>query len=139
MNRKDKEMREEARERIIECLKNYYDGYYSDLHHEVFNTDCYIIGTHRAKEVLEEYGVFNAIKKVQTYEKENFGEVYTDLSDPEKLADMLFYIIGEEVFWDIFSESETLKFVYFEGTKADEETNIKILKELEEKAPCGYC
>ena len=94
-------MREEAWERIIECLKDGFEGYYCDLHHEVFNTDYYIIGTYEAKEALIEYDVWDAIEKVQTYEKENFGEIYTDPSDPEKLVNMLFYVIGEEVLWEM--------------------------------------
>lgn len=81
---------------IIEHLEDY-DGYYCDLHNEVFNTDYYIIGTHNAKEALREYDVFNAIELVQEYEKNQFGEIYTDLSDPEKLINMVYYIVGEEV------------------------------------------
>jgi len=130
MNLKEKTMRGEARERIIECLKNNYIGYYCDLHHEVFNTDYYIIGTHEAKEALEEYDVFEAIERVQTYEKENFGEVYTDLSDPEKLINMLFYIIGEEVLWEMLEQLRNIKRKL--DHRADEETNAKILEELEE-------
>lgn len=129
-NRKDKEMREEARERIIETLKDGFDGYYSDLHHEVFNTGYYIIGTHRAKEALEEYGVFNAIEKVQTYEKDTFGELYTDLGDPEKLVNMLFYIIGEEVLYEMMNGSETWEKNW--DNLATDETNAAILKELGE-------
>jgi DNA repair protein RadC len=53
MNPKEKEMRQEAKERIIECLKNGYTGYYCDLHDEVFNTDYYIIGIYEAKKALE--------------------------------------------------------------------------------------
>ena len=83
MNLKEKTMREEARERIIECLKRGFNDYYCDLHNEVFNTDYYITGTYEAKKALEEYGVFEAIEKVQTYEKDIFGEVFTDLSDPK--------------------------------------------------------
>jgi hypothetical protein len=93
MKNKEKEMREQAREAIMEVLKNGYDGYYCDLHNEVFNTGYYIIGTYQAKKALEEFGIFKAIEKVQAYEKDNFGEVYTDLSNPEKLINMLFYII----------------------------------------------
>ena len=130
MNKKDLEMRKEAREAIIEALKNRYTGYYCDLHHEVFNTDYYIIGTYQAKEALEEYGVFDAIEKVQTYEKDNFGEVYTDLSDPEKLINMLYFIIGEEVLWEMLDDSET--FNRYWDYRADEETNTKILEELGE-------
>jgi hypothetical protein len=130
MNLKEKTMREEARERIIEYLKDGYTGYYCDLHNEVFNTDYYIIGTYQAKKALEEYDIFEAIERVQTYEKENFGEVYTDLSDPEKLINMLFYIIGEEVLWEMLEHSETLNENW--DNPADEETNAKILEELEE-------
>ena len=129
MNKKQ-EMREEARAAIIETLENGYNGYYCDLHHEVFNTDYYIIGTYQAKEALEEYGVFDAIEKVQTYEKDNFGEVYTDLSDPEKLINMLYFIIGEEVLWEMLDDSET--FNRYWDYRADEETNTKILEELGE-------
>jgi len=130
MNLKEKTMKEEARERIIECLKDGYTGYYCDLHNEVFNTDYYIIGTYQAEEALKEYGVFEAIEKVQTYEKENFGELYTDLSDPEKVINMLFYIIGEEVLWEMLEHSETLNENW--DNPADEETNAKILEELNE-------
>ena len=129
-NSKEREMREEARAAIIEALKNNYAGYYCDLHHEVFNTDYYIIGTYRAKEALKEYDVFEAIDKVLTYEKDAFGELYTDLSNPEKLINALYYIIGEEVLQEMVDESETLNENW--DNFADEETNAKILEELGE-------
>ena len=130
MNLKEKAMREEAREQIIECLKNGYTGYYNDLHDHVFNTNYYIIGTREAKEALEEYGVWDAIRKVQEYEKDTFGEIYTDLSDPEKLVNMLYYIIGEEVLWELVDSSETWNENW--DNLANEETNTKILEELGE-------
>ena len=129
MNLKEKAMRQDARERIIECLKDGYTGYYCDLHHEVFNTDYYIIGTYEAKEALEEYGVWDAIEKVQTYEKDNFGEIITDLSDPEKLINMLFYIIGEEVLHEMMDGIEAWNNNW--NNQADEETNAEILKAIE--------
>ena len=132
MNVKEEKMREEARERIIECLKNGYSGYYYDLHHEVFNTDYYIIGIREAKEALKEYDVFEAIERVQTYEEDTYGVIYTDLSDPEKLINMLFYIIGEEVLFEMLDESETLNQCWRAGERADEKTNAKILEELGE-------
>ncbi len=125
---KDQEMREEARGAIVEALENGYSGYYCDLHSEVFNTDYYIIGTYRAKEALNEYGVFEAIEKVQTYEKDNFGEVYTDLSDPEKLINMLYYIIGEEVLSEMMDGITAWEDNW--NNLADEETNAEILKAI---------
>ena len=131
MNNKEQKMREEAREAIIEALRNGYSGYYCDLHNEVFNTDYYIIGTYQAKKALEEYDVFDAIEKVQTYEKDNFGEVYTDLSNPEKLVNMLYYIIGEEVLYEIMDGMEAFNENW--NNQADEETNTEILKVIEER------
>ena len=136
VNLKEKAMREEARAAIIEALRNGYTGYYCDLHNEVFNTDYYIVGTREAKETLEEYGIFEAIGKVYTYEKENFGEVFTDLSDPERVVNMLFYIIGEEVLWEMLDNSKTWNKCWNKcwNNQADEETNAKILEELGEWA-----
>ena len=124
MNNKEKEMRKEAREAIIEALRNGYSGYYCDLHNEVFNTDYYIIGTYEAKKALEEYGVFDAIEKVQAYEKDNFGEIYTDLSNPEKLVNMLYYIIGEEVLFEITDDIEAFNDNW--NNQANEKTNAEI-------------
>ena len=129
-NSKEKAMREEAREAIIETLQDGYSGYYCDLHHEVFNTDYYIIGTYQAKEALKEYDVFKALEKVQTYEKNNFGEIYTDMSDPEKLVNMLYYIIGEEVLFEMMDGIEAWEENW--NNQADEETNVAILAELDE-------
>jgi len=130
MNLKDKTMREEARERIIECLKGGFDEYYCDLHHRVFNTDYYIVEVYEAKKALLEYDVWEAIDKVQTYEKDMFGEVFTDLSDPVKVINLLFYIIGEETIWEMLDKSKTWNENW--NNLADEETNAKILKELDE-------
>ena len=87
----------EALEDILDVLESGYDGSMEDLHHEVFNTDYYIIGTYQAKQALTEYGVFEAIDTVQEYEDNAFGERYTDVSDPEQLANMLYYIVGDEI------------------------------------------
>jgi hypothetical protein len=129
MTHNHKEMKEQAIEAIIEALEDGYNGYYCDLHNEVFNTDYYIIGTYEAKEALREYDVFEAIELVQTYEKDNFGEVYTDLSNPEKLINMIYYVIGEEVI------SEMFKIPVFNANcneEADEETNAAIVEKMKE-------
>jgi len=126
---KEEAMRKEAREAIIETLKNGYSGYYADLHNEVFNTDYYIIGRYEAKKALEEYGIWDAIEKVQEYEMDNFGEIYTDLSDPEKLINMLYYIIGEEVLFEMMDGIEVWNDNW--NNQADEKTNAAILAELD--------
>ena len=91
----------EALEDILDVLESDYTVCMDDLHNEVFNTGYYIVGTYQAKQALTEYGVFDAIEKVQNYEESHFDKVITDLSDPEKLANMLYYIIGEEIINDL--------------------------------------
>lgn len=128
-NDKHNEMKQEAIEAIIEALEDGYSGYYCDLHNAVFNTDYYIIGTYRAKEALREYDVFDAIELVQTYEKEQFGEIYTDLSDPEKLINMVYYIVGDEVIGEMY-EIEAFEDNW--NNTADDETNAVIIKAMKE-------
>ena len=130
LNSKEQEMRSQAREEIIEALEDGYSGYYCDLHDEAFNTDYYIIGTYRAEKALEEYGVFEAIRKVQEYERNRFGELYTELSNPEKFVNMLYYIIGEEVLSEMMDNIEAFDKNW--SNMADEETNALILAELRE-------
>tara|TARA_R100000231_G_C5329099_1_gene165788 strand:+ start:2647 stop:3042 length:396 start_codon:yes stop_codon:yes gene_type:complete len=75
------------------------------VHHECFNTDYYIIGTYQAKQWLGD-NAFDAIEIIKSYEQDNFGEVFTDLSDPEKVVNMYTFIVGEEIvhkFFDSFS------------------------------------
>lgn len=129
-NKKHEEMKQEAIEAIIEALEDGYDGYYCDLHNEVFNTDWYVIGNHLARKALEEYGVFDAIGLVQDYEESQFGEIYTDLSDPERLINMVYYIIGDEIIGDMY---EIKKFDDNWNNVADEETNAIIIKAMKEK------
>lgn len=129
-NKKHEEMKQEAIADIIEALENGFDGYYCDLHNEVFNTDYYIIGTYEARKILTEYDVFEAVDLVQTYEKEQFGEIYTDLSNPERLLNMVYYIIGDEVIGEMY---EIEAFENGWNDRADEETNAVIIEAMKEK------
>ena len=74
-----------------------------DLHHDIFNTDYYIIGTYEAKQWLGDQ-VFNIIEIIKEYEEFNFGSVNTDFSDPEKIVNMYVYIVGEEIVQDYRDE-----------------------------------
>lgn len=118
----------DAIESIVEELEYGYSGYYCDLHDRVFNSDYYIIGINEAREVLNEYDVFEAIWEVQDYEDNNFGERYTDCSNPEKLVNMLFYIIGSEVIDKLVIESELFSNNWNE--LATDEINEKLIEIL---------
>ena len=90
---------EEVKEYFEDYLKDnseYIEEIGEDLHHECFNTDYYIIGTYKAEQWLSNQ-VFNVINIIKEYEQFNFGEVYTDLSDPEKVVNMYVYILGEHI------------------------------------------
>ena len=115
MNQLKKDVASYAYERLEEGVGQ--DQYIEDLHNEIFNTDYFIIGTYKAKQWLGDE-TFNAIEKIKDYEESNFGQVSTDISDPEKVANMLAYILGEEVLNDSMFY-QTLTF-YHTGVKLDE-------------------
>ena len=121
------DMKVDAVNAIIDCLECGYDGYYCDLHNEVFNKDYYVTGTAEAKNILGD-DVFDAIGRIYTYEKDNFGEIYTDLSNPIKIVNMLFYIIGTEIMYDNGEFSKILDEHWDEY--ADEEINAELIKAL---------
>ena len=121
------EMKVDAGNAITDCLECGYDGYYCDLFNEVFNTDYYVTGTAEAKDVLGE-DVFDAIGRIYTYERDTLGEVFTDLSDPVKIVNMLYYIIGEETMYDNDEFNKIINEHWNE--RADEETNMELIKVL---------
>ena len=89
--------KEEVRQDILDKLDNgYVDTYGCDLHHELCNTDYFIIGTYKAKQFLGAE-TFDIIEMIKEYEQSHFGEVSTDFSDAEKVANMFAYIVGEEI------------------------------------------
>lgn len=89
-------------------IQEYFDDYINDqdmewikeniedLHHHVFNTDYFIVGTYKATQWLDDQ-VFNVIEFIREYEDFYFGKVTTDFSNPEKVVNMYAYIIGEEI------------------------------------------
>lgn len=85
-----------------------------DIQMNTTSNKLWITGTYKASQALEEFseedqlyastnlnGVFGAIEYVKNYETEQFGLVNTDLSDPEKVANMVAYINIECVLNDI--------------------------------------
>lgn len=74
-----------------------------DLHHEIFNTDYYIVGRYQAKEWLGS-DAFDCIYDIQEYENNHFGKVITDLSEPERVVNMYVYVVGEEILEDVVTE-----------------------------------
>jgi hypothetical protein len=88
-------------------IAKYMDGSvieYDDLFFRAFNDDYFVIGYHKAEQVIKsQFGVFEAIGIVRDYELDNFGAVSTDLSSSEKVCNMLAYIRGEEILQSVFN------------------------------------
>ena len=109
MDYKYAEIEEHFDEWLNETMQ--YHGYewvmdnLDDLHHYAFNQDYYIIGTARAIEWMGSCS-WDIMNFVRSYEVDNFGELQTDLSDPERLVNMYVYIIGEQIVDQYVSEQE---------------------------------
>lgn len=80
----------------LEYLKDNDPHWKEELHHNAFNTDWYIIGTHEAKQWLGDQA-FDVIGIIKDYEELHFGEVTTDLTNAERVVNMYVYIVGEEL------------------------------------------
>ena len=124
-------MIEDAKAAIIEALTDgEYSGYYCDLHNYLFNEDYHYCYTSEAEDDLNAIGVFNAISVIVKYETEEFGVVNTDFTNPCNVANMLYYIVGEEVLYDLFDECELWDEV--RDDEATEETNKALVQWLKE-------
>jgi hypothetical protein len=78
----------------IHDTKSGYDTY--ELFQQLFNEDYFIVGYYAAEHFLIRWGgVFKAIGEVMDNDKEHFGQVTTNLSSAEDVANMLAYIEGE--------------------------------------------
>ena len=88
--------------------KDIIENNLDDLHHEIFNTDYYIIGRYEATKWLGDQ-VFNVINIIKEYENDNFGEVNTDFSEVEKVVNMYVYIIGEEIVSEYLDKQQKRK------------------------------
>jgi len=99
---KMKEVKQYARETIKERLaydKEYLEQDLSEIHHDLFNTDYYLIYYSDCIKWLSN-NVFNVIGQIKEYEESNFGEVTTDLSNSCNVVNMYVYILGEYIIYN---------------------------------------
>ena len=88
----------EIRNYILENIDYWKGSEPEDLHHNLFNTDYYIIGRYKAERWCKN-NTFAIIETIKEYEQDNFGEVTTDLSSSESVVNMYVYIIGEQLLY----------------------------------------
>ena len=105
---------------IKDMIMDYEDVYGCDLAHEMYNNDYYIIGTYKAKQFLKEY--FDDMCECLEQYQEEFGEVYKDITDPEKVASLLTLFVAQ----DVLSESKVLDDKWNEAL---EESDLEQIKE----------
>ena len=96
------ELKQDVRNYIIQQLNDDVglDQNINDLHHYLLNENYFIIGYYKAEQWLKKDSIFNAIEAIKEYEESNFGKVSTDLSSSESVANMLAYILGEEILYN---------------------------------------
>ena len=96
--------KQDVKDYIIQQLNDDVglDQHISDLHHYLLNEDYFIIGYYQAEQWLKKDNgsVFEAIETIREYEQTNFGQVSTDLSSSENVANMLAYILGEQILFN---------------------------------------
>ena len=87
-------IRTELLEHINESQK---DGL--TTHQEIFNEDYYIIGYYQSSQWLKEHGLgeLEAVNICKDFERENFGEVQTDIDNTETLVNHLVFWYGLEL------------------------------------------
>lgn len=87
-------------ETVLLCLERLSDQagvYGGDLHYQLFNSDQEYIFYASAEEDLDEIGLWACIDKVISYHNDNFGEFKPDSTNPCYFANMMVYIIGNEL------------------------------------------
>lgn len=112
--------------------ENYLDNTFNDL----FNSEPWIIGRFEASNALNNFdsyehetsldGVFGAIEFVMNYyEDEGLEPNYSGLADPERLANMVAYIMGENAFNEILDKT---------GLNMDDMASRKNLEKIKKEA-----
>jgi len=123
--------KQDVKDYIIDQLKSDVglDQHISDLHHYLLNEDYFIIGSWRAEEWLKKDSgsIFEAIETIKEYEQSNFGQVSTDLSCSENVANMLAYILGEEI---LFNNDTYNLFTRFSNEYLDENKRDLLISSL---------
>ena len=118
-------LKQDVKNYIIQQLEDNVglDNDINELHHYVINENYFIIGYYKARKWLEKESVFEAIEKVKEWEELNIGEVSTDFSNEEETANMLAYILADE----ILNENDTFQlFSRFNGLFDEDKKNLLI-------------
>ena len=122
-------LKQDVKDYLIQQLQDDVglDNDINDLHHYLINEDYFLIGYYNCRKWLEKESVFEAIEKIKEYEESNFGEVSTDFSDEEKTANMLAYVLADE----ILNENNTYQLFSKMSGNFDEDKRDLLVNSLE--------
>lgn len=109
---------------LVDGITRLDRPYASDLHNELYNETQHYIYSASAKEATAELDVWECIGVVQKYEQDQFGEVYTPLSDACRVVNMVVSIMGYELLDAIYGET-----AYF-GTKWNDQLSDDALADM---------
>jgi len=123
------ELKQDVKNYIIQQLNDDVglDQHICDLHHYLLNEDYFIIGYYKAEQWLKKDSIFNAIEIIKNYENDNFGQVSTDLSSSESVANMLAYILGERI---LYNNDTYQLFTRFHNENFDEDKRDLLVSSL---------
>ena len=123
--------KQDVKDYIIQQLNDDVglDQHISDLHHYLLNEDYFIIGYYQAEQWLKKDNgsVFEAIETIRKYEQTNYGQVSTDLSSSENVANMLAYILGEQI---LFNNDTYNLFTRFHNEYLDKDKRDLLISSL---------
>lgn len=109
---------------LVDSITSLDRPHACDLHHALYNEPQHYIYYADAKEAAAELDVWRCIGVVQKYEEEQFGEIYTPLSDACRVANVVVYIMGYELLQAIYGDTE-----YF-GDKWDKQLSDDDLADM---------
>ena len=120
---------ETVKSALVDGITRLDRPYAFDLHNELYGAQQHYIYYASAKEAAAEIDVWECIGAVQKYEKDQFGEVYTPLSDACHVVNMVVVILGEALLQAIYGETAYFGHKWNDQLSDDELAAIKVLAE----------
>ena len=120
---------ETVKSALVDVLTTLDRPYAGDLHHTLYNEPQHYIYYADAEEVTAELDVWECIGAVQKYEQDQFGAVYTPLSDACRVANMVVYIMGYELLDAIYGETKYFNDMWDEQLSAGDLADMLTLAE----------
>ena len=120
---------ETVKSALVDGITRLDRPYAFDLHNELYGAQQHYIYYASAKEAAAEIDVWECIGAVQKYEKDQFGEVYTPLSDACRVVNMVVFILGEALLQAIYGETAYFAEKWNDQLSGDELADMFVIAE----------